>query len=195
PAYERTPVKSIIATDPVNGTIAGDPVGDDPRTVVYTPKAGFAGTDTFDFTPFDEFGFGQRATATIRVLLPGNCANLQTGTAGPDLLIGTVAGDRLRGLGGNDRLDGAAGNDCLEGGRGNDRLTGGAGNDRLVGGGGRDVLTGGPGRNTYLAGAGNDTVRARNGRRERVNCGKGRRDRAVVDRRDRVRGCERVTRR
>ncbi|MEX2464597.1 MAG: hypothetical protein WD428_01855, partial [Gaiellaceae bacterium] len=69
------------------------------------------------------------------------------------------------------------------------------GNARLGGGGGRDVLTGGPGRNTYLAGAGNDTVRARNGRRETINCGKGRRDFAVVDRSDSVRGCERVRRR
>jgi hypothetical protein len=195
PAYEQTPVKSFISTDPVNGTIAGDPVGDNPRTVVYTPKAGFAGTDSFDFTPFDDFGFGRRATASIRVLFPGDCTNLQTGTNGPDLLIGTVAGDRLRGLRGNDTLRGNAGNDCLEGGAGRDRLLGGLGRDRLLGGNGNDVLTGGPGRNTYLAGAGNDTVRARNGRRETINCGKGRRDVAHVDRRDRVRGCERVTRR
>lgn len=80
-------------------------------------------------------------------------------------------------------------------GSGNDRLTGGRGNDRLVGGAGNDVLTGGPGRNVYLAGPGNDRVNARNRRRETINCGKGRRDVAVVDRSDRVRGCERVRRR
>jgi Tol biopolymer transport system component len=213
PAYEQTPVRNFISTDPPNGTIAGDSVGDSPRTVVYTPKAAFAGTDSFEFTPFDDFGFGQKATVTIKVLFPGDCTNLQTGTSGPNVLTGTVAGDRLRGLGGNDVLNGGAGNDCLDGGAGNDRLfgglgrdrlvggmgndrlTGGTGNDRLVGGSGRDVLIGGPGRNVYIAGAGNDTVRARNRVRELINCGKGRRDIARVDRRDRVRGCERVTRR
>jgi Tol biopolymer transport system component len=194
PAYERTEVKVFLDDPPANGTATGD-VQTSPATFVYTPNAGFTGTDSFRVGNFDALGFGPDGTVTIRVLLRGNCANLQTGTNGPDTLTGTFAGDRLRGLRGNDRLNGAAGNDCLEGGAGNDRLTGGTGNDRLFGGSGRDLLTGGPGRNAYFAGAGNDTVRARNGRREVINCGKGRRDLAVVDRRDRVRGCERVRRR
>ena len=185
PAYELTPVKVFADAPPANGTVTGD-VQNSPGTFTYTPNAGFVGTDTFGIGNFDDYGFGPDGTATVRVLRRGNCANLQTGTNLADTLTGTFAGDRLRGLRGNDRLNGAAGNDCLDGGRGGDRLNGGPG---------KDVLTGGPGRNTYAAGAGNDTVRARNGRRETVNCGKGRRDRAVVDRRDRVRGCERVTRR
>lgn len=212
PAYERTPVRVFVAPGAAaNGTATSD-VQPSPSTVVYTPNQGFAGTDTFLFRGIDDFGFGPSATATVRVLLRGNCANLQTGTNGADTLTGTFAGDRLRGLGGNDVLNGEAGNDCLEGGAGNDRLNGGAGNDRLLGGGGRDVLTGGtgndrlvggrgkdvliggPGRNAYVAGPGNDRVNARNGRRELINCGTGR-DTARVDRRDRVRGCERVTRR
>ena len=78
--------------------------------------------------------------------------------------------------------------------RGNDRLRGDGGNDTLSGGSGNDTLAGAGGRNSYSAGAGKDTVNARNRKRERVNCGSGR-DKATVDRSDKVRGCERVRRR
>jgi len=185
PAYEQTPVKVFADAPPANGTVTGD-VQNSPGTFTYTPNAGFVGTDSFGIGNFDDYGFGPDGIATVRVLARGNCANVQNGTNGADTLTGTFAGDRLRGRGGNDRLSGAAGNDCLDGGRGRDRLNGGSG---------KDLLVGGPGRNAYAAGAGNDTVRARNGRAETINCGKGRRDLAVVDRRDRVRGCERVRRR
>ena len=80
------------------------------------------------------------------------------------------------------------------GGEGKDRLSGESGNDTLAGGSGNDTLTGGRGRNGYAAGSGNDTVNARNRQRERVDCGPGR-DKATVDRSDRVRRCERVRRR
>jgi Ca2+-binding RTX toxin-like protein len=63
----------------------------------------------------------------------------------------------------------------------------------LTGGRGADELVGGAGVNRYDAGAGNDVVNAANRRAELVSCGSGR-DRAVVDRSDRVRGCERVER-
>jgi hypothetical protein len=140
-------------------------------------------------------------------LLPGACANRQNGTAAADVLTGTVAGDNLFGFGGNDVLNGLAGNDCLSGGAGNDRLnggpgndrlnggsgrdrlSGGAGNDRLIGGSGNDVLIGGAGRNTYSGGAGNDTIRAKNGKVDKIDCGKGR-DIAFVDKRDKVKHCE-----
>ena len=127
-------------------------------------------------------------------LTPGACANTKRGTSAADRLLGTSAGDRLLGLGGGDRLSGLAQADCLTGGRGADRLTGGAGNDRLAGGPGNDRLSGGSGRNRYSAGAGNDTIRARNNTRERIDCGPGR-DRANVDRSDRLRRCERIRRR
>lgn len=51
---------------------------------------------------------------------------------------------------------------------------------------GRDVFKGGPG---------NDRIRAVDGIPERIDCGTGGEDRATVDRRDRVRSCEHVTRR
>ena len=67
------------------------------------------------------------------------------------------------------------------------------GNDLLRGGAGDDLLDGGAGRNRVYGGAGNDVLLTRNGRADVVECGPGD-DRAVVDRRDRVRGCERVQR-
>jgi hypothetical protein len=97
-----------------------------------------------------------------------------------------------RGYDGNDRLRGAGGHDCLLGGRGDDVLEGESGADVLTGGRGDDRLDGGSGTNSYDAGPGADRIDARNGRRELVRCGSGR-DRARVDRRDRVKSCERLT--
>ena len=48
--------------------------------------------------------------------------------------------------------------------------------------------------NRYNGGTGNDTINALNGKRETVDCGPGRKDRATVDKRDRVKSCERVKR-
>lgn len=127
-------------------------------------------------------------------LKPGACANAVDGTAAADKLSGTTAGDRLRGLAGNDVLNGLDGPDCLDGGPGNDKLNGGPGKDSLVGGTGNDRLTGGTGVNKYSAGRGNDTVNARNGSKETVDCGAGK-DSGVADKKDKLRGCERVKRR
>lgn len=90
--------------------------------------------------------------------LVGTCANLQNGTAGPDLLTGTEEGDNLFGFGGDDILNGLGGNDCLVGGAGNDRLNGGEGNDTLDGGSGRDVADGGNGRDRLSGGAARDKL-------------------------------------
>lgn len=152
---------------------------------------------------------------------PGPCANVIRGTRDDDALRGTVfpdrlvggdGGDLLKGLGGDDCLEGGAGNDVLDGGNGNDRLAGSAGRDRLIGGRGddrltggkgNDRLTGGPGKDTLSpgaghdaidAGAGNDTINSVDGVRETVECGPGR-DTVRADRRDRLKHCEKVTRR
>jgi len=45
-----------------------------------------------------------------------------------------------------------------------------------------------------VGGAGNDNVSARNGKKETIDCGRGKRDRATVDRADVTRGCEKVQR-
>lgn len=106
-----------------------------------------------------------------------DCGNRISGTNKRNRLKGTKFGDQIDGLGGKDRLKGARGADCLSGGNGNDRLGGGRGADELAGG------------------KGNDRIAARDGVRDRVNCGRGKHDRAKVDRKDRVReSCERVKR-
>ena len=135
--------------------------------------------------------------------LPGACANVQTGGAAADTLTGSASGDRLRGLAGDDILIALAGDDCLSGGAGNDRLRAGAGKDRLSGGAGKDKLKGGPGKDKLTGGngkdklnggPGDDTINARDDRRETVRCGSGKKDRATVDRIDRVVRCEKVKR-
>ncbi len=107
----------------------------------------------------------------------GPCKRVLRGTNRSDRLRGSARGDRILGRRGNDRIHGRRGRDCLYGGRGRDRLNGGGGRDRLYGGSGRDRLA------------------ARGSARDRVDCGPGRRDVAIVDRRDRVRRCEKVRRR
>jgi hypothetical protein len=124
-----------------------------------------------------------------------------SGLAGDDCLLGGSGSDRLSGSGGKDRLGGDAGNDRVGGGSGNDTIAGGsgkdrlggdAGNDRLSGGSGNDTIAGGAGKNRLSGGPGNDVLRARNRKRDTVSCGAGRRDRARIDRFDRVSGCERI---
>jgi Ca2+-binding RTX toxin-like protein len=91
-------------------------------------------------------------------------------------LVGTPKADRLTGTARNDTLSGRSGDDTLRGLGGNDTLLGGPGRDRLVGG------------------SGNDTFRARDGVRDRIDCGAGS-DTAYVDRKDTLAPtCERVRR-
>ncbi len=120
------------------------------------------------------------------VVPPGPCANVITGTSGPDHLSGTSDGDRIKALDGDDRVSAGGGDDCLIGGGGNDRLRGGGGNDKLRGGTGDDRLTGG---------TGNDTIRARGQGKDHIRCGQGI-DTVKVDRKDKVAAdCETVQRR
>jgi len=121
------------------------------------------------------------------------CVRRLNGTARADRLTGTNRGDVIYGRGGPDRLRGRGGSDCIWGGTGNDRIYGGSGADKLHGATGNDVLIASAGRDRLWGGYGADRIYARDGQRDWINCGPGR-DRAVVDRGDRVRGCERVLR-
>jgi Tol biopolymer transport system component len=125
---------------------------------------------------------------------PGRCSNRFAGTAKADRLRGSRGSDRLTGGRGRDRLSGLGGADCIAGGAGNDVLSGGKGNDTLSGGAGNDRITAGSGRNRVSGGSGNDRINVRNHKRDVVNCGKGKKDRVVADRTDRLRGCERIRR-
>ena len=158
---------------------------------------------------FDQDGVGDACDPPT----PGVCANRHIGTELAETITGTVAGDRVDARGGADTVRGLAGADCLNGGGesdklfggdGNDTLTGAAGADRLVGGSGNDKLSGGTdadrlvgggGKNQYAGGDGNDRIDAVNGNRETIDCGPGIRDRATVDKQDKVKRCERVRRR
>ena len=89
---------------------------------------------------------------------------------------------------------GGAGNDVITGSAFDDVLRGDAGNDRIAGGAGADNITGGTGRDRIAGGAGRDFIKVHDSARDRVSCGAGR-DRVNTDRRDRVSGCERISRR
>lgn len=123
----------------------------------------------------------QSPTATPRATA---CVAGAPGTRADDELIGGGGRDRLSGGRGEDVLLGRGSADCLDGGRGDDLVSGGAGADRIRGGSGTDRLVGGSGA---------DRIHARDGRRDLVRCGAGS-DVAIVDRSDRVSGCERVRR-
>lgn len=128
-------------------------------------------------------GFGA-ATAPKRPH-PGGGAVI-VGTAGDDTLTGTRSNDVIRGKGGDDIIRGKSGDD---------RLYGGPGNDTVSGDTGDDLINGGPGRDLLLGGAGDDTIRARDGKRDTIACGKGS-DSVVADRNDVVaRDCEAVKKR
>jgi hypothetical protein len=137
------------------------------------------------------------------VLLGSSFGHRMYGRQGRDLLHGRAGNDCLFGGEGADVLDGDGGDDTVSGGDGRDRLFGGAGNDRLLGGAKGDELHGdtgddqlfpGTGRDRVWGGPGNDVVSARDGSRDVIDCGAGL-DRVTADRRDRLRGCERVSRR
>jgi Ca2+-binding RTX toxin-like protein len=154
-----------LAIDAATGAISGTPSAASPDTAYTVTMTDLAGAAT--------------AVVNIKVdavtpppvppkaLLPGACANVAAGTAGPNVLTGTLMGDLIRGGAGNDRISGLAGADCLFGqagadtllgGAGKDKLDGGTGNDKLDGGAGNDKLTGGAGKDKLTAGAGADTL-------------------------------------
>ncbi len=73
PFYERSQVQEFIKEKPAKGTLSEIEQGDqEPSTVVYTPNQGFTGTDTFEFSSFDQIaGFSDSpAIATIDVAAP-----------------------------------------------------------------------------------------------------------------------------
>jgi len=140
-----------------------------------------------------------------------NCNNNCKGTNGSDRLIGDNSKNTIHALGGGDSVKGLRGEDSLYGEGGNDGMSGGPGVDYINGGIGKDRLDGKesgdylvdikPGAfsstaihkqrtfNVLIGGKGNDTIRARNGKRDIIRGGPGR-DKAYVDRVDKVTGVE-----
>jgi hypothetical protein len=120
-------------------------------------------------------GRGDAGDDVLRCPAPLQCTF--RGGAGADALFGNAAPNFLFGGGGCDLLRGHDGDDELAGGAGGDRLLDIGGRDMLRGGGGADLLE----------------DRGRRALTDTVDCGAGRRDRAIVDRRDVVIRCERLT--
>jgi Ca2+-binding RTX toxin-like protein len=188
----------------------GDDVVQDSDSVNGTPidrdiLSGGPGRDTLDYST--------RHVAVVQVSLDPRDADENedvvsafenlTGTFGGDHLTGNGADNKLVGGSGPDILLGRAGDDVvsggtypdlLEGGSGRDSLRAGPGDDLLRGQRGNDVLRGGDGEDRLFAHAGADVIKAVDDRRDRVYCGDGR-DRVVADARDKLFGCERITRR
>ncbi|MFL5839460.1 MAG: calcium-binding protein [Thermoleophilaceae bacterium] len=154
---------------------------------------GLGGTDIATGDAGNDCVFGG---ADFDKLFGGDGNDQLNGEADNDSLDGGTGNDRLNGGSGNDRLAGGTGDDTLLGGTGNDKLTGGEGNDLLSGGAGNDQIDGGPAKkaNRYSGGAGDDIVNAANGKKETVDCGKGKHDFARLDKRDKAKGCERIKR-
>ncbi|HEV7496276.1 hypothetical protein [Baekduia sp.] len=135
-----------------------------------------------------------RGTAFGDRLVGGDGDDLLKGQGADDCLEGGTGDDVLDGGDGNDRLAGSAGRDRLTGGTGDDKLTGGKGNDRLTGGPGNDTISPGSGRDVVDAGGGNDAINSVDGVKETIDCGAGK-DTVRADRHDRLKHCEKVTRR
>jgi hypothetical protein len=135
-----------------------------------------------------------RGTAFGDRLVGADGDDLLKGQGADDCLEGGTGNDVLDGGDGNDRLAGSAGRDRLSGGTGDDKLTAGKGNDRLTGGPGNDTLSPGSGRDVVDAGGGNDTINSVDGVKETIDCGAGK-DTVRADKRDRLKHCEKVTRR
>lgn len=128
------------------------------------------------------------------------------GGTGNDLLIGTgdpavvppMEGEPGEIIYSQDALYGQAGNDNLIGRAGGDDLFGGGGNDKLSGGPRPADDTGFGADDSLLGGAGNDLLFAADDDKDQViDCGPGRRDKAVIDRGvdPRPKHCEKVRRR
>ena len=158
--------------------------GDDQANTI----CGLGGSDGISGLGGNDLLFGDLCNDRSKI------AAAQVASSGDDVLDGGDGNDVLYGAGGKDALRGGEGNDKLFGGDDNDILSGEGGKDALDGGAGNDKLTGGPAVNRYQGGSGNDKVNARNGKRETVDCGAGKKDSASVDKRDKVKGCEKVKR-
>lgn len=174
---EEPPLPTIFGTDGpdvINGSGAGESIyaraGDD---VVN----GGAGDDELDGGPGADVLRGG----------PGSDAVSYSGPTAVVVSADSRGGDGATGEGDN------VGSDVEDifGGDGDDRLTGNSSANTIDGGPGNDQITGLLGADSLFGGDGDDTISARDGKRDRIDCGPGR-DIATVDRIDLRVNCETV---
>jgi Ca2+-binding RTX toxin-like protein len=104
----------------------------------------------------------------------------------PDRSLCTVTGTRRA-----DVLEGTPGPDVICAFGGDDVIRGRGGDDVIYAGSGKDRIRPGGGKDTVSAGPGDDRISARDGKRDRIDGGRGR-DRATIDRKlDKVTRVER----
>lgn len=189
------PVQLGDGNDRIVTDWSGDVSGGDGDDVLLVP-IGDADGDEGDDVVIGDHGLGGGGNDVLMVRSSG------LGDSGDDMLrcFPQEGGCYLRGGSGNDLLTGGTGGDRLFGDRGRDLVEGRAGDDRLAGGLGDDRLIGGPDRDQLAGDSGADRLVSREDRSagearalDGVDCGVGRRDRAVTDRRDDVKRCERET--
>ncbi|SFC68507.1 Ca2+-binding protein, RTX toxin-related [Pseudooceanicola nitratireducens] len=136
--------------DPANGTAA---IVD--GKIVYTPDAGFTGTETFTYTITDEDGLTDTATITVTVEEDTGPDGIVEGHSGDDLIDddyeGDPEGDKVDNedaldptSGDDDIIEAYSGDDTVIAGSGDDTVDGGPGNDSIYGNSGDDSITSGP---------------------------------------------------
>jgi Ca2+-binding RTX toxin-like protein len=160
-----------------------------------TPGVGFDGGDTVDGGAGDdsiEGGDGDDTMAggsgvdTISGELGSDTVEYASARSDVAVTLNNRADDGEQGEGDNVRTD----VENVSGGGVQDTFTGSGQANTLDGGTGQDYVDGKRGRDRLLGGGAVDVVRARDGRRDVVDCGRST-DFAIVDRMDRVKGCER----
>jgi hypothetical protein len=188
-----------ILSGPANGTLSSvTTTGDTTAQVIYTPNPGHTGTDTFTYKTTESRGLDSaETTVTINVEGPAqpppgepdpvdpttgeapagsNSATSPSTTLRVATLVGTFLSETIRGTGAPETIIAKAGNDLIYARGGRDTIRAGKGRDRIFAGGGRDRV---------FAGKGADVVRARDGKVDRISCGRGN-DRVIADEIDKI---------
>jgi Ca2+-binding RTX toxin-like protein len=136
-------------------------------------------------TEGDDKILGSRQDDRIKALA-GN--DLVHAFGGDDQVHAGQGDDRVGGYDGADEIRGKTGNDRVRAGDGRDHVAAGPGADALSGGDGNDLLTAAAhedvpleGVDVIVAGNDNDRIRVRDGEPDEIDCGHGKRDRALLD--------------
>ncbi len=122
--------------------------------IVYTPNAGFDGTDSFTYTVTDPDGLTDTATVTVTVSDTIQPDGIVEGTSGDDLIDDDYDGDPNGDFVDNeDSLDDQDDDDVIRAYSGDDTVIAGSGDDTVDGGDGSDSINGNSGDDSITSGA------------------------------------------